>query len=176
MTVTCTTKLLKIQNLCMHTLHIQHAHILRTTLTHTLTRTLLHAHLTHAHTYGHNTHTHGHTHMHTWTYTHMDTHIRTYTHTQTRTHAHTHGHTRIHTLQQGLTALHFAAWKGHVEVVEMLIKEGASPFVQSQSGKTPLQLAQEDEHQQCVLVLQAATSKVREVEKGASTWYCGHYQ
>ena len=80
----------------MHTLHIQHAHILRTTLTHTLTHTLLHAHHTKlTHTYGHNTHTHGHTHMHAWTYTHMDTHIRTHTNTDTCTHAWTHTHTHL---------------------------------------------------------------------------------
>ena len=166
---------------CTHSTHYTH------TYTHTYTptctphtRTYLRTQHTHAWTHPHahmDIHTHGHTytHIHTHKHGHMHTRMDTCTHAWTHTHTHMHGHTHIHTLQQGLTALHFAAWKGHVEVVEMLIKEGASPFVQSQSGKTPLQLAQEDEHQQCVLVLQAATSKVREVKKGASTWYCDHY-
>ena len=62
--------------------------------------------------------------------------------------------------QLGLTALHIAAWKGHVNVVEMLLHEGCNPQAQSQNGKTALQLAQDENQHQCTTVLTAAISKV----------------
>jgi hypothetical protein len=63
-------------------------------------------------------------------------------------------------LQLGLTALHIAAWKGHADLVEMLLYEGCSPTALSNSGKTALQLATEESQHACVTVLTAVTSKV----------------
>lgn len=48
----------------------------------------------------------------------------------------------------GWTALHFAAFKGHDEVVDLLLKHGASAIHQSRNhGNTPLHLAAQEGHQ-----------------------------
>ena len=60
----------------------------------------------------------------------------------------------------GLTPLHIAAWKGHTEVVQKLLRLGCNPAAVAHSGKTAQQLATEEEHSETVTVLQAATAKV----------------
>ena len=80
-------------------------------------------------------------HTHTHTHTHMHTHARTHTHTHTHKHTHTHTHTQTHTEcanallnihnvevnaqnKLGDTPLHNVAWKGHADIVEMLLGKG----------------------------------------------------
>lgn len=63
--------------------------------------------------------------------------------------------------QTGLTCLHIAGWKGHAGVVEMLLKAGCNPLARTNTGKTALAIAQEEERHECATMLQAATSKVQ---------------
>ena len=65
--------------------------------------------------------------------------------------------------QLGYTPLHVAAWKGQTAMVEMLVREGCNVLAQSYDCKTPLQLAQEEEKHECVTILQAVTTRVREL-------------
>ena len=41
----------------------------------------------------------------------------------------------------GQTALHMAAWGGHKDLVELLMKKGMKPDVKTSSGYTPLHAA-----------------------------------
>jgi len=63
--------------------------------------------------------------------------------------------------QLGLTALHIAAWKGHSEVLQLLLEVGADPTSATHSDKTPLQLAHEENRHRCVSILTATLKKVR---------------
>ena len=45
--------------------------------------------------------------------------------------------------EDGMTALHFAAWRGPVEVVEYLLSRGARNWIMDDSGKKPLDCARE---------------------------------
>ena len=101
---------------------------------------------TRTHTHRH-THTHTHTHTRTLTYTHTQTHTHKHIHTHTCTHAHTntHVHTRAHAhtrtpclLTGGATPLHRAAYSGHTNIAELLIKSGAEVGLVDSDGKTAL--------------------------------------
>ena len=70
----------------------------------------------------------------------------------------------FHLKQMGLTPLHIAAWKGHTEVVQKLLSLGCNPAAVAHSGKTAQQLATEEEHNETVTVLQAATAKVSDTQ------------
>ena len=69
-------------------------------------------------------HTHTHTHMHTCTHTHTHRHTHTHTLTNTHTHTHTHTHTNLQTptslFQNSRNALHLAAYRGHLPVLQCL--------------------------------------------------------
>lgn len=47
----------------------------------------------------------------------------------------------------GMTALHEVAWNGNIPILELLLAAGADPSVMNYAGKTPLDLAREQEHQ-----------------------------
>jgi ankyrin repeat protein len=52
--------------------------------------------------------------------------------------------------ESGETALHKAARNGHVICCHVLLKRGASPGIKNKEGKSALDLAQENEHAECV--------------------------
>ncbi|KAI8903223.1 hypothetical protein EDD86DRAFT_215632 [Gorgonomyces haynaldii] len=55
----------------------------------------------------------------------------------------------------GMTALHYAAEEGHLEIVRLLLQKGALASV-SNHGETPLQLAQDNGHSEiCKLLLES---------------------
>lgn len=58
--------------------------------------------------------------------------------------------------KDGWTALHFAAEKGHVECVELLLREGAEVDARSLTGSTPLHLAAERGRKECMTLLLSA--------------------
>ena len=78
--------------------------------------------------------------------------------------------------QHDLSALHIAAWKGHVDVVDMLITQGCALEQKSkvtggfncnhyytislQNGKTAYDLAKEEGHIECCALLEAAMGLV----------------
>jgi len=74
-------------------------------------------------------------------------------------------------MQLGLTALHIAAWKGHSDVVQLLLQSGADPNAISHSNKTPLQVAQEESKHHCVSILTASMAKVH--KHITLQWYIG---
>ncbi|WP_431113149.1 ankyrin repeat domain-containing protein [Variovorax paradoxus] len=55
----------------------------------------------------------------------------------------------------GLTALHCAAYSGNIEMVELLLAQGADPSIIDQEGKTPAQIAEEEYWEELVAVLSA---------------------
>lgn len=55
--------------------------------------------------------------------------------------------------ENGNTVLHVAAERGHVEVVELLIIEGAGPDMANRLGWTPLHLSAQNQHVDCATVL-----------------------
>ncbi|KAI8906913.1 ankyrin repeat protein, partial [Gorgonomyces haynaldii] len=52
----------------------------------------------------------------------------------------------------GMTALHYAAEEGHLEIVRLLLQKGALASV-SNHGETPLQLAQDNGHSEICKLL-----------------------
>ncbi len=46
--------------------------------------------------------------------------------------------------EEGSTALHFAAWRGPVQMVELLLSRGAQPWIADVKGHTPKVYAIED--------------------------------
>ena len=55
--------------------------------------------------------------------------------------------------KDGYTPLHYAAWKGHHKVVELLLEHGANPNIQKHDGETPLHLAVWEGHHKVVELL-----------------------
>lgn len=56
----------------------------------------------------------------------------------------------------GVTPLHLAAGKGHLEVVKLLLAKGASPDVKTPAGQTPVHRAAEGGHKEIIELLLAA--------------------
>jgi ankyrin repeat protein len=54
----------------------------------------------------------------------------------------------------GSTPLHGASRYGHESVIALLLEKDADPSITNDEGKTPLQLAQEKNKQNCVAVLE----------------------
>lgn len=61
-------------------------------------------------------------------------------------------------LKSGKTPLHLAAERGHVEIVEALLKNGANPKLTDADGQTPLVLAEENNHAAIVALLRPLTT------------------
>jgi len=57
------------------------------------------------------------------------------------------------------TPLLAAAHQGHDEVVALLVDRGANPKHPNKHGKTPLSLAKNGGHQECVDILNSAIAK-----------------
>jgi ankyrin repeat protein len=58
----------------------------------------------------------------------------------------------------GVTALSFACYRGHADVVRALLLAGADHTIADHDARTPLQVAQGREHHECVGVIQVSTS------------------
>ncbi|XP_039297363.1 coiled-coil domain-containing protein 1-like [Nilaparvata lugens] len=56
----------------------------------------------------------------------------------------------------GRTALHMAAWKGHSEIIQILLEHGAHPRVISRQAATPLAIALQEGHNDCIKILATA--------------------
>lgn len=56
-------------------------------------------------------------------------------------------------LQSGWTALHYAAQAGCLEVLSLLVESGASACAECCAGRTPLQLAAQENHEAAVIFL-----------------------
>ena len=62
-------------------------------------------------------------------------------------------------VQAGQTALMLAAFDGHDDIVDLLVKAGADVTVQGGSPRrTALEWAKQENHAKCVAILEAATS------------------
>jgi ankyrin repeat protein len=57
----------------------------------------------------------------------------------------------------GWTALHYAAWKGHIACVQWLLERGASALLRDASGQLPLHLSARYGHSQCCRLLVRAS-------------------
>ena len=68
--------------------------------------------------------------------------------------------------QLGSSALHYAAFCGHVDVVKLLMDAGADPVKPSQDNVTPLQSAKEEGHIAVTRLLLGTYTKV---------WHQQHY-
>ena len=51
------------------------------------------------------------------------------------------------------TPLHYAAWRGHLDVVKLLLERGADPNAQGVEGETPLDHAMSKGHPDIVKLL-----------------------
>jgi ankyrin repeat protein len=56
--------------------------------------------------------------------------------------------------EKGRTPLHTAAFRGRVEVVELLLVYGADPTVKDKDGRTPLDLARVKGRREVVFVIE----------------------
>jgi len=52
------------------------------------------------------------------------------------------------------TALWNAAWKGHLEVVKLLVEAGANPMMADSDGVKPITIARHHGHHECIELLQ----------------------
>eukprot|EP00946_MAST-07B_sp_MAST-7B-sp1_P002108 g2108.t1 len=62
----------------------------------------------------------------------------------------------------GHTALHIAAAMGHTEILEILLSYGADPRIESNGAtkRTPLEIARDNKHNDCITVLLGAMEEV----------------
>ena len=58
--------------------------------------------------------------------------------------------------EEGWTALHWAAARGHDQVVALLLSHGADYTLRTEDGMTPLMLAMKESHDKIVQALQHA--------------------
>lgn len=58
--------------------------------------------------------------------------------------------------EDGWTALHFAASEGTVDLIEFLIEKGLSATARAKDGSTPIELAEEEEHDDAAEALRAS--------------------
>jgi ankyrin repeat protein len=56
----------------------------------------------------------------------------------------------------GATALHYAAHKGHEEVMRLLLLSGADPHSTDNEGRTPRTLVEDKGHPDCVAMLEVS--------------------
>ena len=64
----------------------------------------------------------------------------------------------------GWTAVHFAAYEGHVEILQLLLESGAKPDLKDWQGDTAESWALDWENYKCAMLLADATKK-RKPEK-----------
>jgi hypothetical protein len=62
--------------------------------------------------------------------------------------------------EDGSTALWYACDEGHADVLRALLLAGADHTIADYDDRTPLQLAEEREHHECVALLKVSTSLV----------------
>ena len=55
--------------------------------------------------------------------------------------------------EDGWTALHFAAGDGGVDLIELLLEKGLKADARAKDGATPIELAEEEEHDDAVEAL-----------------------
>jgi ankyrin repeat protein len=55
---------------------------------------------------------------------------------------------------RGNTLLHRACYNGRDAIVSLLLEMGADPTITDNNGKTPLQIAQENNKQSCVVAIE----------------------
>ena len=60
--------------------------------------------------------------------------------------------------QDGSTALHLSALKGHDQCLNLLIKAGARLDLKSKRGRTALAFAKKCNHPECVALLETANA------------------
>ena len=68
-------------------------------------------------------------------------------------------------LSVGWTAVHYAAYEGHADILRMLISHGAIPDLPDTSGDTAETYAIEWENSECINILKEAVA----VQKGAKS-------
>ena len=71
--------------------------------------------------------------------------------------------------QNGKTLLHYAAWKGHKEIAELLIANGADVNAMNMWGGTPLQWAARGGHKEIVELLIENEADLNVKDKGGLT-------
>jgi len=71
--------------------------------------------------------------------------------------------------QNGWTALHYAAVKGHADIVKYLLAEGALPNALSPNGTTALMMAMSNNHEEVVQLLLNAGANPYIVDANANT-------
>ena len=54
----------------------------------------------------------------------------------------------------GLTALHWSAMNNRTDAIRLLLENGASTTIKDKKGRTPIDVARENNHQKAVLLLQ----------------------
>jgi hypothetical protein len=68
--------------------------------------------------------------------------------------------------------LHAAAWKGHADVVKLLMERGADRLHKDHKGKTALDRARESKHSAVVALLEAAPITPAAARPGVSVALC----
>ena len=58
------------------------------------------------------------------------------------------------------SALYFAAWNNHVELIKMLLKAGAGPSIHGNGGSTPMHAAASKGHVDVIKALKEAGADV----------------
>ncbi|XP_023930671.1 ankyrin repeat domain-containing protein 29-like [Lingula anatina] len=75
--------------------------------------------------------------------------------------------------KNGWTSLHWAAWCGHTQCVQLLLQHGADTNIQDDNGCTPLKWAAWCGHTQCVqLLLQHGADTIIQTEEGRTPLHC----
>lgn len=63
---------------------------------------------------------------------------------------------------EGATPLHWAAFKGHVDVAKVLLKKGANVNAVTKKGSTPLRLATTHKQQEMIRFLKSRGGRILE--------------
>jgi ankyrin repeat protein len=63
--------------------------------------------------------------------------------------------------ETGFTPLHLAAKEGHLKIAEVLIAKGAEVIAKSNDDKTPLDLANQNNHEDMIKLLQRQNRTIR---------------
>lgn len=79
--------------------------------------------------------------------------------------------------KKGNTALHIASLAGQKDIIHLLLQYNASVNVQSQNGFTPLYMAAQENHDECVNYLLAkGANPALATEVSSSLHQCSLYQ